>query len=373
MKNIKTLQTLPGKQGGLSLIELMIASVIGLFILAGAVTIFSGNSASSSMSTGMSRLQDSGRVALDIVANGIRMAGYEGCRSASKAPAEVLASDGPSISLPDSAVWGSEISATQEWDPPVNGDLGNIAAKPKKDTSVIYLQHASGRSTNLSVDMTNQGAPSVNLKNNPDHLDDGAMVMIADCSTAHIFRATNVGDGSANIPVTFGAQQNERGNLGVIYTGSGELEDSPLRIMRFESTAYFVGDSDRDTPAGEDIFSLFSYDTTASPIDQELPVELIEGVEQMHILYGERMDTGNIRYVTADEVNNMGNVASVQIGILIATSNYAASEDDARIYNIAGVTVGPPGENTDRNHAGDRRLRAAFNTTVQLRNRNTAI
>jgi len=353
MKNIKTLQTLPGKQGGLSLIELMIASVIGLFILAGAVTIFSGNSASSSMSTGMSRLQDSGRVALDIVANGIRMAGYEGCRSASKAPAEVLASDGPSISLPDSAVWGSEISATQEWDPPVNGDLGNIAAKPKKDTSVIYLQHASGRSTNLSVDMTNQGAPSVNLKNNPDHLDDGAMVMIADCSTAHIFRATNVGDGSANIPVTFGAQQNERGNLGVIYTGSGELEDSPLRIMRFESTAYFVGDSDRDTPAGED--------------------ELIEGVEQMHILYGERMDTGNIRYVTADEVNNMGNVASVQIGILIATSNYAASEDDARIYNIAGVTVGPPGENTDRNHAGDRRLRAAFNTTVQLRNRNTAI
>ena len=62
-------------------------------------------------------------------------------------------------------------------------------------------------------------------------------------------------------------------------------------------------------------------------------------------------------------------MVSVQIGILIATANYAASDNDERTYNIAGVTVGPPGASTDLNHAGDRRLRAAFNTTVQLRNR----
>jgi len=44
------LRALPGKQTGLSLIELMIASVIGLVILGGAVTIFSSNSASSKLS-----------------------------------------------------------------------------------------------------------------------------------------------------------------------------------------------------------------------------------------------------------------------------------------------------------------------------------
>ena len=60
------MRSTPGNQTGLSLIELMIASVIGLVILGGAVTIFSSNSASSKLSTGMARVQDNGRVALDI-------------------------------------------------------------------------------------------------------------------------------------------------------------------------------------------------------------------------------------------------------------------------------------------------------------------
>jgi len=368
MKNIKTLQSLPGKQSGLSMIELMVASVIGLFVLAGAVTIFSSNNASSSMSSGMSRLQDSGRVALDIVANSVRMAGYEGCRSASKASPTVLASTAPVIDLPDTAIWGSEVNGSSLWDPSAIDDLDNIDGLAKEDSSVIYLQHASGRSTNLNIDMTNIGAPSVEIASNPDQLVTNEMIMIANCSNAHIFRATNIGTGPGGIPVTFGAQENTQGNLGVIYEGTGFLEDSPLRVMRFESSAYFIQDSQRDMPNGDPIYSLYALDTTTSPIGNA--VELIEGVEQMHILYGERVGaTGNIRYVTADEVDNMSNVASVQIGILIATANYAGSDRDERTYNVAGVTVGPPGAGTDLHHAGDRRLRAAFNTTIQLRNR----
>ena len=158
MKNLKTIHTLkqlPGKQAGLSLIELMIASVIGLVILGGAVTIFSGNSKSSSQSTGMSRLQDSGRVALDIVANGIRMAGYEGCRSAAKASPTVIASDAPDVDLPATAIWGARANGTSNWQPAAIPDLVSVEGDAKEDTDIIYLQHASGRSTNLSVDMTN--------------------------------------------------------------------------------------------------------------------------------------------------------------------------------------------------------------------------
>ena len=99
----------PGNQTGFSLIELMIASVIGLVILGGAVTVFSTNSASSKLSTGMARIQDNGRVALDILSYSTRMAGYEGCRDEVKDPPIVLATAGantPTINLRDGAIWG---------------------------------------------------------------------------------------------------------------------------------------------------------------------------------------------------------------------------------------------------------------------------
>lgn len=368
--NNTALGNLPSKQTGLSLIELMIASVIGLVVLGGAVTIFSGNNASSSMSSGMARLQDSGRVGLDIIANSVRMAGYEGCRSASKSAPEVIASVAPDINLPDSAIWGSETdnngANSASWDPPAPAELGGITAA--NNTDVIYLQHGSGRSTNLNADMVDQNTTPITLSSNPDQLDDGDMIMISDCLTAHIFRATGVATNAGVVSMGFSNAANDRANLGEVYRGSGDMEDTALRIMRFESTAYFIGNSGRTTPGGLPVFSLFALDTTRSPIGNA--VELIEGVEHMEILYGERLEaSGDIRYVSADNVDNMNNVVSVQIGILIGTADLAGSRNDNRTYNLAGVTIGPPGSAADFTHAGDRRLRAAFNTTVQLRNR----
>lgn len=368
---MKQFPALPGKQAGLSLIELMIASVIGLVILGGAVTVFSSNNSSSSFTAGMARLQESGTVALDIVANGVRMAGFEGCRSDTKDTPTVLASNAPDIRLPDTAIWGSEVGTTGGWSPPALGELANIQNDTvKNQTDVIYLQYASGRSTNLSADMTSPSASNISLAANPDQVSVGDMIMISDCQTAHIFRASGVAAGTdGNGPtVTFGASQNSQGNLGVVYTGTGNLESAPLRVARFEANAFFVGPSGRTTPQGDDIFSLFAFDATRNPL--VAPAEMIEGVENIQILYGEQLDNGNIRYVTANNVSDSNNVVSVQIGLLIATADYAATLNDTRTYNVAGTLIGPPGAaGVDDEHAGDRRLRAAFNTTIQLRNR----
>ena len=86
------------KQAGYSIIELMIASVIGLVVLSGAVTVFTSNKASQSLSNGMSQIQENGRVALDIIANGIRLTGYQGCTNGIQEPV-VLAKVAPSVCL----------------------------------------------------------------------------------------------------------------------------------------------------------------------------------------------------------------------------------------------------------------------------------
>lgn len=368
-----TQRSMPGKQAGFSLIELMIASVIGLVILGGAVTVFSSNSASSRMNTGMSRIQDNGRVALDIISYGTRMTGYDGCRDETKDAVTVLATNAPTIILPADAIWGAEVGDNNSWDPPLHPDLQVLAGRVKDNTDVLYIQHGSGRSTNLQSDMA-AGVADIVLPSNPDQLAANDLVMISDCITTDIFRATGVtSDTTTGITtIAHGAAGNIQANFNTAYTGTGNMNAVAVRVMRFEANAYYVGDSGRDTPSGDDIFSLFVLDRAANP-DGRI-TELVEGVENLQVLYGENMQpdaaTPVIRYVPADQVTDTNNILSVQLGLLIATAEDAASTNDDRIYNIAGTSIGPPNNaNTDDQHEGDRRIRAAFNTTIQLRNR----
>jgi len=66
-------------QTGLSLVELMIAMVLGLIIISAVLYVFAGNRASYSHQESLSHIQESGRFALELLSRDIRMAGYAGC------------------------------------------------------------------------------------------------------------------------------------------------------------------------------------------------------------------------------------------------------------------------------------------------------
>lgn len=357
------------KQSGYSLIELMIASVIGLVVLAGAVTVFTSNKASQKLSSGMSHVQENGRVALDIIANGIRLAGYQGCTNGIQEPV-VLASSAPPINLVSESLWGSRFDGSA-WAPARLTELDQIGNRPAANTDIIYVKHGSGRATILNTSMGTPNDNPVTLARNPDQLDTGDLVMISDCVGADIFRATLVTAGATNVSVGFNAVANTQANLSRAYTVAGATGDptlDPLRIMRFESNAYFVADSTRDDSSGNDIMSLFVLDTTADPIGP--PTELVEGVENLQVLYGERMPNGSVRYLQADDpLLNMAQVTSVQIGLLLRSVDQVLSNDDVKTYLVADQEIGPPSGTAGLTHTGGRYLRAAFNTTVRLRNR----
>jgi len=354
------------KQTGYSLIELMIASVIGLVWLSGAVTIFTSNKASQALSTGMSQVQENGRVALDIISNGIRLAGYQGCTNGIQEP-KVLAAVAPPIRLVSEALWGATYNGSG-WSPTRPADLAQVGNMPLADTDIIYVKHGGGRATILNASMANSNVNPIVLVRNPDQLDAGDLVMISDCTGSDIFRATNVSTGTNNVSVGFNAVDNTQANLSRAYAVTGNPTFDPMRVMRFESNAYFVADSGRNDSSGTSISSLYVLDTTASPIGA--PTELVEGVESLQVLYGERMANGSLRYLSADNPHlNMAQVTSVQLGLLLRSIDSISSKNDTKTYLVANQEIGPPGGATAISHGGGRYLRAAFNTTVRLRNR----
>jgi type IV pilus assembly protein PilW len=64
---------------GLSIVEIMVSMVIGFLILAGMLSVYLSNSASFRFNSQMARIQESGRLVLNLLENDIRMSAYGGC------------------------------------------------------------------------------------------------------------------------------------------------------------------------------------------------------------------------------------------------------------------------------------------------------
>ena len=93
---------------------------------------------------------------------------------------------------------------------------------------------------------------------------------------------------------------------------------------------------------------------------------MVEGVEDMQILYGEDTDADNVanRYVPSDEVGSMENVVSVRISLLLRSVENNLTTAPAP-YTYMGTTTTPPSgrplpaQGVQRDHQrAQRRLRS---------------
>ena len=68
------------RQRGFTLTELLISLVLGIFVVGGVLSVFLGGLESFRTTDALSRIQESGRFALEIMRRDVRGAGYSGCR-----------------------------------------------------------------------------------------------------------------------------------------------------------------------------------------------------------------------------------------------------------------------------------------------------
>ena len=86
------------RQRGLSLIELMIALVLGLIVVAAVFNVYAGTSKSQRFTAGLQSLQENGRFGLAALQRGLRLAGFsEGLEPVPFAPFDLDAGDDSTI------------------------------------------------------------------------------------------------------------------------------------------------------------------------------------------------------------------------------------------------------------------------------------
>jgi type IV pilus assembly protein PilW len=96
-------------------------------------------------------------------------------------------------------------------------------------------------------------------------------------------------------------------------------------------------------------------------------VEIISGVENMQVRYGEDTSLNGAvdLYRNANQIGDWQRVLSARVGLLLRSPE---SRDSSAPVNTTAYDVSGDG-NTDFTAPGDRRMRMIFSGTVALRNR----
>ncbi len=362
-------------QLGVTVIELMVALLLGLLLTGGAIQLFVSNRATYGFNEGFARLQESGRFALDTVSYHARLAGYFGClpniqvnnnlngpttfpfdfalglrghEATGTNPAQTYTA--PAVNPPNSSTAGN-------WTPALPAALlGSVI--PSSDVLVVY--HASPASHAL-VSPYNDSAQVFVDATSADYVA-GELGIVSDCQKASIFQITSVSAGGPPINLSHSSASYTPGNGQPVWPGTQQYGPG-AELLRPETWVFYVGARGAGGPP-----ALYQRRLRLDPATSTVALiaeELVEGVETMQVRYGvDAAGDGTIdSYATAnavDAANDWGRVAAVRVSFLVRSPEEYGTEVDNDTYVV---------DETIFNPVDDRRIRQVFTTTIAIRNR----
>ncbi len=300
---------------GFSLVELMVAMLISLILMAGVIQIFTGTKNTFITQEGTSRLQENVRFALSGLSEDISAAGYLGCLD-SEAPISQIRNDltnkaagsaydfsAPIFGTDNTGVNGSDTISIRR-----GGSGGGIRLIGPMQTSI----------SDILLDDTSVAYSSLKLFD---------ILVVGDCGTASVFMITNMPSVSrGSIQHDPGVTANSGPNSGQSNI-AGDLENifgadtsSVASATKVETSTYQLCNS--TSGIGTSLFL-----NSNNCVDATIANELVEGVQSMQFLYG--IDDANTspgveQYLRADQIltAQWNSIASVRMTLRFDTVSY---------------------------------------------------
>lgn len=311
---------------GFTLTELMIAMVLGVLVLGGAIGVFLGNQQTSRANMALGELQNIARLSFQLMSQDIRGASFMGCNNVTRV-ANALSVGGVRPDWANVSIGGIEGFAA-----PVASINGRT---PAADTEAIRLMFAKGASSAIAA----YDGSNFQLNVNPEIVA-GEIALACDDAFSSIFQASEVDAARVTHNVS---GLNGDANLGFLPEADWAPGLLPPRffsrngmLMQFESVAWFVAPSASDSG----VKSLYR----ASLIgDRQVNEEVLFGVSDLSFRYFHRENRVWQSAAATTAAAAWGRIMAVEVTITL---------DDAILQGM--------------NVAADMKT---FNFTVVLRNR----
>lgn len=323
---------------GFTLLEMMVAVVLGLLLTAGIVTLFSATGNTNRVQDGLARLQENGRFAMTRIDSDLRMVSGQYCSNFSgrsqgtpngpQIPPRAPWTYAASLALPDTApvtyaaataisprvfVQGYECSSGTCSPAVPSGtgmvpDVGTTDGKRLKGTDVLTIRHLTGSgwpvgaiSANCATGSTITLAPQTG-DDNPEGASPSVpkfkpndIALFTDCQNPSLFPVNAYGSNVITLGTVLAG-----GAGGGPYCKAAANRDT--RIFNFTTdfatVTYFVKLRTDPNPdvAGRMIPVLVRRE---NGVDEEL----VQGVERLDFVYGVRGFTGAVTFMNAATIN----------------------------------------------------------------------
>ncbi|MGB5329219.1 MAG: PilW family protein [Gammaproteobacteria bacterium] len=323
------------QQMGISLVEVLVALVISVFLLGGIVQVYTGNQTTFKFTNALAEIQENGRFALDTMGQDLRLANEWGC-----VPFNPADTDNINDTLSGATVPGYTSSLHDFLDEEAIEGTNN-AGLNGSDTITVR----GGKPGQANVESPFYATATARLTtSNGGRIGAGDIVLVTRCGAndllipaeADILRVTSSTsiNGDTQTDLTFAGNKSQ-------------LFQNDASVIELQTVTYSIANGASGAPA------LFR---TEFGVAQEL----VEGVQDMQLLYGIDNDSDGYpnQYVSSNNVADFEEVVAVRIMLLVRSFNDFITETP-QTYSFNGVQT----------TAGDRRLRQVFTATVALRNR----
>jgi len=378
---------------GFSLIEIMIAMVISLILMAGVLTIMSTSKRTYAIQGEFAYLQDGARFIMEDMTFGARMAGYFGCSGSLpegvSMPAPIGGIDNKAIvdatsntsntklqDYPKSDVitlsyfgggqnrlelnTGAAVSSggTTEEGGTTGEATGDEEGSGDTETSSMSTAITSAQIKAEKAFIAKTFAPTLNVipitSSSPLPNPGADRLVFSDCSGSHFFNIGSVSSGQITINGQFERQFGWPLDIFIVPMGSNNFSSITYEVKAIDKSSPPNGSS----TGAEDGFALFK--------DNQL---FVEGVQNLQVRYGKMSGAGNAINYTSNP-NAFGETVSLRVTLLMRTPNKRYdindTEDKNFILDPDLLVFNPADAKYESNEIGFRHR--LFSSTINVRN-----
>lgn len=319
---------------GLALVELMIAMALGLVLIGAATGIMMSNTQTFKASKNTSQVQDSARLAFELMARDIRQAGSVPCGNSVAVKNKLTNNSG---TLPWYFDWHGNIQQSEDADDTKtkqligysDHDSAKWADREHKcgsecefltnrvtGTDILTLFYATNEGSSLKYSQSSGKPYILNQPNNNFHNDD--FLFICDNQAANIFRAAVSKSDTGDMSV-------EKTQLNNLTTPTDSFSKNAV-IGKLKSRAWYIGTNEQGDK------SLYLAELTSAGLK---PIEIAQQVDDLKLSY---RIANSAEFKTADRIESLKlwqQVNAVQITLTVPIQN----ENDITLREFTSIVA----------------------------------
>lgn len=280
------------RQRGLTLVELLIAMVLGLMVIAAAATIFFSNKQTYAATQNLGLVQENARTAFELMARDVREAAGNPC--VNNAPVANVITNPTTRWWTNINSWGEALQGFAAGQAFPDAGFGTGTAQRLEGTAALQLFSGDDTVATISAHSTSGSQFTLNTSNHGFAV--GDLLMACNSRQASIFQASSV-SGATIGHAAGGSPGNCSANLGLIAVGDPCDTREPFEyaapnsvMVELHATRWFIANNANGEP------SLYQSRVTPTGV---VTSEVASGVRNMEIEYLRR---GGTQYDTADVI-----------------------------------------------------------------------